>query len=332
MWRRSSRDSSSCSDSREIIDYARRRLNPRTKLFAPSRKRNQRLGERRDRWPSRGITLEASHDHSRELLRNLGAKLTNRSGVLRQDIGDNDGEHGPIEGPSTCEHLVRDRANSPDVGLWSRVARALQLLGRHVFRSAKHELRVGSSGVDLRANLRETEVEDLHGRRRTTSCLKKDVLRLEVSMNDSNRMRLGHGRRHLKREANRVIDSQPRMLLENVREIVTFEELHHEVGDVIRRHSEVVHTGHVLAFDVRPGPGFTRESRQHGFVGHPRVAEEFDRDAMPKTKVDGLVNDPHSTASDFGDDSILVIDHWGHFAHPRPLGFVKISKSLRALY
>ena len=84
---------------------------------------------------------------SADRLRHLGIDLAGQRRILLHDIAQNAADIGSRERLHAGQHLVHHHANGEKIGLRGDCV-ALDLLGRHVVRSAQHRSDGGEVGVD----------------------------------------------------------------------------------------------------------------------------------------------------------------------------------------
>src|SRR5688572_3391466 len=152
----------------------------------------ERGGELGDRRVSlERILCEAGVDDLGKLQWHVGAQLLHGHVRILEDHRADDRHGLGIEWDAARHELVEANAERPDVGPEVDVARSTHLLGRHVLRRAHDGGRRGKGRVAHRDLLREPEVEDLHAWRSPEPAREKEVSRLEVTMDDGERVRLG---------------------------------------------------------------------------------------------------------------------------------------------
>jgi hypothetical protein len=133
---------------------------------------------------------------------------------LRHRVGD--------EGGAARHQLEEDDAERPDVRPRVDVLGRAHLLGRHVERRAhqrgrpRHRPWPGPARV---GHLRDAEVEHLDRELAVRAPDAEEVRRLEVAVDDAERVRVGDGLAGLKDELDRLLDGQRAALLDPRREI-----------------------------------------------------------------------------------------------------------------
>jgi hypothetical protein len=133
------------------------------------------------------------------------------------------------------------------------------------------ELAASEDDAAAGSGLRETEVEHLHG----AVVAHLDVRRLQIAMNDPLLVRGFEGQRDLPRDRQSFVErhgSAPDAL----RQIVAFDELHHEGGHAAA-FFETVNAGDVRVIQRREHFGFALKPREPIGVGCERRRQDLDR-------------------------------------------------------
>ena len=128
---------------------------------------------------------------------------------------------------------------------------------------------------------------------------KKNVLRLQVSVNDSFRMGRFHRACHLIHHVEGLLDRQPPpSLLEHLIQIRTVEELDHEERQAARQPAHVLDSHDVGRLDGHRCPRFVRETLHHTRVAPIVIVEHLESHAPHRFEVSGLEDPRRATDGD----------------------------------
>jgi hypothetical protein len=128
--------------------------------------------------------------------------------------------------------------------------------------------------------LRQPEVDDLHVQLVVVAEHEKQVLGLEVAVNDAGRVHLAQAAQGLDRKADGLTHLESAVLLDVGAEISALEQLHHQEGLPFAVLAPVEHLHDVGALHRRDGPCFAVEARERRFVGLGSHVQELQRHAL----------------------------------------------------
>jgi len=188
--------------------------------------------------------------------------------------------------------------------LEDELATTERLLRRHVERRAHH--RAGARELILHAGLlnlvelRDSEVEDLHDRRAVLALMEEQILRLQITVHDAHRVRLVERARDLTEHARDFLRRQRPALRDDLLQIISGEELHHEE----RRAAELgrrvcVDDAHdVLALDARRRASLSLEALDRLRILRRRALQHLQRSAIARVHV---LDEEHGAHAAFAD-------------------------------
>ena len=216
-----------------------------------------------------------------------------------------------FEASTAGEHLEEDAAECPDV--CARVHRlAARLLRAHVGGGAQDHSGLGHRGCgdgwrlrDARCcdarrlhGLRQAEVQDLH--RAVGTHL--DVRGFQIAMDDALLMRGFESLGDLLRDWQRLVDWD-RALCKALRQVVTFDQFHHE-GVQAGRLLEAVNRGDVGMIQRRERLRLALETCQAFGVRGERARQDLDRDLSAQRRVGGAIHLTHAPFANRGRDLV----------------------------
>ncbi len=143
--------------------------------------------------------------------------------------------------------------------------RATRLFGRHVLGRAEDlSRRRDAVPAEFFGNHRDAEVQHLDHETSIGSMGQEEVRWLEVPVYDSHRMRFREGARCLDDGTDSVFDAEASACLEETREVLALQVLHHDVRLVRIDPSDVDDTSHVSSFadEARDVPRAEQRRRQ----------------------------------------------------------------------
>src|SRR5690606_14339962 len=152
---------------------------------------------------------------------------------------------------------------------------------------------------------REPEVTELDEVALVAARRQQHVARLDVAMDDAERVDRGEPFEDLPRDRDRALDGQRDLVAEHVREVDPVDVLHGEVRPTVGGVSVIVDLRDVLVHDLARVLRFTLEA-----LGMRRVAREheLERDPAADARLLGLVDGTHSTAADEATDDVAIVD------------------------
>jgi hypothetical protein len=225
--------------------------------------------------------------------------------------------HDALERPSLLRaspiHDARERAEHdepkrPHVRGRGDGAVELGLLGRHPH-GRPHRGRPRRLG--LREDLRDTEVEHLHGELHAGAARRahQDVLRLDVSVDDAGRVRRPERVAELREQLVDLGRRHRAAPLEEDREGLALEQLHHEEGRAARtveaRRDDL---DDVLALDTRAHPSLLHEPLAELVVAHEVLVHELEDTLATRAQLRDDVDGPHAAGGELVVDLIVGRD------------------------
>jgi hypothetical protein len=156
----------------------------------------------------------------------------------------------------------------------------------------------------LLRQLGDAEVEHLDEVAIVAAPHQHHVVRLEVTMDDANRMR----RRQRAPDAIDDVQRAPRPerpRLHHLGQRAPVEKLHHEVRRAARKLAEVEHIDDVLVVNLRRGARLVEEARHRLRVGRHLAQEHLDRDLATYSWVLGQIDGPHAAFADLPHDDVV---------------------------
>jgi len=132
----------------------------------------------------------------------------------------------------------------------------------------------------------------------------EQIRRLEITVNDPERMRLGDGLARFEDVADRLLDGERAALIEHLREIGPLEVFHHHVRRAVVR-ADVEYACDVLAVNLHRGACFAGESLHDLGVRRDLGQQELERDLLIELLVGGGDDDPHPPFAEDAIDPVL---------------------------
>ena len=169
----------------------------------------------------------------------------------------------------------------------------------------------------LGGRLGDPEVEDLDERHSVRTTREKEIRRLQVAMDDSERVSLGDALARLEQVFDRFSDRQRPALGEHLAEIAPLEELHHDEGRALRRLPDVGDSRDVLALDPHRRARLTKKPGDGLRVTGRLREQELDRVRFLELEVGNGEDDAHPSDADDAIDPVLVRDD---LSDPRDAG------------
>jgi hypothetical protein len=182
---------------------------------------------------------------------------------------------------------------------------ALHLLGRHVARRADHGLRPGQL-LEPDRRLRDAEVEDLEQHRTVGLPRDEEVRRLDVAMNDADRVRLCDA---LARLEHQVDDDRGRLwpvVPEDLVEVVTLQILHHHERRAVGHGPDVDHARDVLVLQLDRRLRLAQEPRDGRRALRHLRQEDLDRDRLRQVLVRRAHHPTHAAGTEDLVDPVLA--------------------------
>ena len=136
----------------------------------------------------------------------------------------------------------------------------------------------------------------------------EEVRGLEVAVNDSQRMGVGHGDAGLQHEFDGLLDGQGPPLLDPGGEIAALQVLHDHVRRAVLQRADVADASDVLALDLHRRPGFLDEPRHGLRVPEGLRMEELESDLLVELDMPGRDDDAHAAHTEDLVDPVLARD------------------------
>jgi hypothetical protein len=168
---------------------------------------------------------------------------------------------------------------------------------------AEQHLRRGEIALDIRVDLRDTEIEHDGSRRSAFALGEEDVARLEIAMHDAGVVSSGDGGDHRQHQIDELLERDPPPLRDLVREIVPLEQLHDEVRHAVVR-ADVEHRDDVRVLDARRGPSLSEKARRGRLARREVRVERLDGDALAEILVLPLVHRRHRALADLATEPV----------------------------
>ena len=171
---------------------------------------------------------------------------------------------------------------------------------------------VGHDDSIVLTELCDSEVEDSHDVAAARVGDQPDVVRLEVSMHDTQTVRRVERKGDLFDELDDDIETECRRSLEQGAQGGTLEILHDEIGDFLVANRSNAEVGHVDDVRVPKAPrrsGLAAEALDRARVGHQLRQDRLDRDRAPRSEMLGLVDGAHPTPADQRIDPVLAVKY-----------------------
>jgi hypothetical protein len=204
------------------------------------------------------------------------------------------------------EQVVRDRAEGVQVGAGvDRLGRD-DGLGGHVLRRAGQRERAGELDVSIDLELlHEAEVEQLHDVALAALRAEHDVRRLDVAVDEADRVRFGQRSARHRQDAD---DARGRLCSadrDDALERRAVEELHRVLEDAVVRSAVVEDRDRVRVREARRQLHLSLEAEEARLAGVIR-AEELERRRSPHHSVASAVDLAHAAFADLPLDHVLA--------------------------
>ena len=124
-------------------------------------------------------------------------------------------------------------------------------------------------------------------------------------MHDPGEVGLGDGGERLEHVVDDLGDRERPALLQDAREVLSFEVLEHDVGEAAVELAHVHHRGHVVVLDARRGARLVEEARRRLGVPGRLGKEDLQRDPLVESLVLRGVDDAHAALPDDPLDAVL---------------------------
>ena len=165
--------------------------------------------------------------------------------------------------------------------------------------------------------LGDADVEDLHHPRAVRPAGEEHVGRLDVAVDDAERVRLGDARARLAEVVDGVGHREDPARLHELRQVLALEHLHDDVRRAGGEIGDVEHPHHVVALDAVGALGLEHEAVDGLVVGGGGRPEELDGDRVVEEEVAGGHDDAHAAGSEAALDEVLAGDDLADDRKPR---------------
>jgi hypothetical protein len=181
------------------------------------------------------------------------------------------------------EELVEHASERPNVRSSIELARGANLFRGHVQRRSpeRHRLAARTAAVDHRprqCELRDAEVEQLDGVEALDAARQKEVVRLDVAMDDAERMRGRQSVTRLEDELDRTRNRCRARFADERAEILALEVLHDDERRALGRGTDFEDVSDVIVLDLGRSARFDREPLRQLGVGQKFRPKKFERD------------------------------------------------------
>ena len=162
------------------------------------------------------------------------------------------------------------------------------------------------SSLELGRRLRDAEVEDLEQARAVGALGDEEVRRLDVAVNDAERVRLGDALARLQHRDRRPPRHLRAVVAEDLVEVVALQVLHHHERHAVGQRAHVHHARDVLAAQPDGGLRLAKEPRDRRLaLGHVRQ-QDLDRDRLLQIEVRRPDDAAHAADTDDLLDPVLA--------------------------
>ena len=203
-------------------------------------------------------------------------------------------------------HLVQDDAKRVDIGALVH-RRAVDLLGRHVLRSAHQipsprQLRLRAGQVH---HFGHAEVHDLEQRRLAGTLDQEQVVRFQIAVHQPCRVRSRQARADLIHDGDDVC-KRHLLALQRLRQRAASQLLHHVVQALVGQLADIKDIDQVLVANAADKLRFLQEAVDGLGVACHLSAQDFARGLMVQLDVLSGVDHTHATAPDDVDDLVVT--------------------------
>jgi hypothetical protein len=165
-------------------------------------------------------------------------------------------------------------------------------------------------------SLRNAEVDELENRFARTE-RDEHVFRLQVAMDDPERMRGLQGFEHLRSILTRDRHRQASLTIQHAGQHLAFKEFHYDVRMAIRCSIDVRHLDYVDASDLRRHTRFLKETLDETGATVELGVQNFDCDTGSQPDVQGLVDRPHAPVPKQAHQAVLSVDDASDVDHAK---------------
>jgi hypothetical protein len=210
--------------------------------------------------------------------------------VMRADLD----RRAPVEHWRAHEQKIADRAERIEIGTNVDGVRVGDGFGGHVQRCAGKRLRPAVFCVRLFEVLDQSEIEELGDIVPADLRAEHDVGRLDIAMDQADRVRLGQCLSDLNQNVTHARWRQRAAKTHELLQVDAIEELHRVVEDTLFGSTVVVDGDGVGMCEPCGEPHLARETLQRA-LADLLLAEQLDRGGPSKECVAGAVDDAHPT-------------------------------------
>ncbi len=256
-----------------------------------------------------GRALQTACHRGLPSLGKLGAVIAERHGRLFQDRREDLARALAVERERPRQELVHDHADGPDIRARVDVLARTKLLRGHVVRRSQDGLAcqllpMGSLGLLLRY----PEIENLDDVRAVVAEAREEIRRLKVSVDDAGRVRFREGGKHLQNVISDVRGAEGAIEPNELREIASLEEFHHEEGKSVVERARVGHADDMFASEARGRLGLAHEALDRLVAARRVDEEELEGHPLVEEEMVSGVDDAHATFAHDLFDAILPRD------------------------
>ena len=273
----------------------------------------ERRGERGGGLVAIGVVaLEAAHHDAIDVRRDDGEHRE-----PRRRGGEHGGERGRgavgvVERLAAGDHLVHDDAERVDVAR-RRAQPADHLLGRHVIEGADHLAGVGQIGaVDLALvhDLGDAEVEHLDEVVVGAVRLEVDVGRLEIAVDDAERVGLDQRAAHGARDREHALPRQRPAGAEPLVQALAAQQLHHDVERAVGRLAELVRGDRVRIAQPGQRGAFAAKPRDDAGIAGELGVQHLERELVAGLDVRRTIDRAETAGGDPRVDPEATVEHF----------------------
>src|SRR5262249_43084257 len=156
----------------------------------------------------------------------------------------------------------------------------------------------------LDPHLGEAEVDHLHEVAARAHRLEDDVLRLQIAVDDLERVRLAERGEHLTEDVDDATERERPLLVPHAREVAPAQELHDEVELLVGGLAEVDDADRVRVIEAARCARLRDEARDRALLPDEVRVHDLDRDGSTEVRLLRPVDTAHATDADELDDDV----------------------------